>query len=447
MVYPSLEEEESQSQSSTSTKPQTDKNSRSSRPSFTDYWRRTKEAATKRITFVANNLEQLTGPSNRENGPQQPDSTTQAKAQVRRGQVRKAHIQHRQRKTNYTRQLEMDVTKLRDMIDRTERERLALKSENEAIRRRFLIRADSLPTSSMFPSSSTASNSLTSLRPAPGYTISLFGSSEMLDTPSFQVRRTPTPTSFSRHSGDLSMRESSTTISPFPRANSSHHTDPAKLSEAQNDYAVNFILALEHVCWDHFDQHHYAHQAYNPEAAEHGHALTATSIALQTAPPGVWEQLSAAKARRSSHQHHHHHHHQPSSSSSFASSSSSSSKPLPPLPLYQHSPPNSPHHGPPLASWETPPPHLGGAGPNLTLASLRALASSSSSSSSALTPPAELPPVQAWFEIVSRCGGAVDPRRLDRAREALAREARCFGFGAVVRREVFEGVVGGLLGC
>lgn len=56
------------------------------------------------------------------------------KAQVRRAQVRKAQIQHRQRKANYVKELELDVSRFRELVSQTEREVLILRRENEAIK-------------------------------------------------------------------------------------------------------------------------------------------------------------------------------------------------------------------------------------------------------------------------------------------------------------------------
>ncbi|KAG8420935.1 hypothetical protein J3458_002848 [Metarhizium acridum] len=58
----------------------------------------------------------------------------QEKAQLRRAQVRRAQIQHRQRKANYTKQLEIDVSELRDLVSLTEKETAALFKENSLIR-------------------------------------------------------------------------------------------------------------------------------------------------------------------------------------------------------------------------------------------------------------------------------------------------------------------------
>jgi hypothetical protein len=57
------------------------------------------------------------------------------KAQVRRQQVRRAQTQHRQRKANYIKQLELDVCRHREMISAAERDILGLQRENDSIRR------------------------------------------------------------------------------------------------------------------------------------------------------------------------------------------------------------------------------------------------------------------------------------------------------------------------
>lgn len=52
----------------------------------------------------------------------------------RRAQVRKAQVQHRQRKANYVKQLESDIAGVREQIEHAERERRTLRVENQAIR-------------------------------------------------------------------------------------------------------------------------------------------------------------------------------------------------------------------------------------------------------------------------------------------------------------------------
>lgn len=56
------------------------------------------------------------------------------RAQLRRAQVRKAQIQHRQRKVNYVKQLELDVSQLRDLITQAQQETSQMRRENDGIR-------------------------------------------------------------------------------------------------------------------------------------------------------------------------------------------------------------------------------------------------------------------------------------------------------------------------
>ncbi|OAA62600.1 Basic-leucine zipper (bZIP) transcription factor [Niveomyces insectorum RCEF 264] len=168
----------------------------SPRPSFTSFWKRTKEvasAATKQVTFVpsavpgvsktrndrkkkkkesrkdnkdkasddAANTGVEDGVNDEEcggsdgNGPGEGDGegegegdestgtpgsalkTAQEKARIRRAQVRRAQIQHRQRKVEYMRQLEIDVETLRGLIDTVETEVRSIRKENDSIRARL----------------------------------------------------------------------------------------------------------------------------------------------------------------------------------------------------------------------------------------------------------------------------------------------------------------------
>lgn len=63
--------------------------------------------------------------------------TAQEKAKARRAQVRKAQIEHRQRKANYVKQLEMDIARIRDLIATAQMESRVIQSGNEAMRSRL----------------------------------------------------------------------------------------------------------------------------------------------------------------------------------------------------------------------------------------------------------------------------------------------------------------------
>lgn len=181
-----------------------------------------------------------------DNGDDQQEDhhqSAQAKALARRQQVRKAQKQHRQRKVNYTNQLEMDVAKLRDLIEQTERESLAIRNENETIRRRLLRKTAPAPApapqASLMPPALTYGSS-TSL---PEYTVSLINSSEALDKPMFQVQRVSAQSSSSSLGGFANEQTASGAGGGFEDA--AGVRGRRLLTQMETDQAINFILEYE----------------------------------------------------------------------------------------------------------------------------------------------------------------------------------------------------------
>ncbi|KAK7714277.1 DNA independent RNA polymerase I transcription factor [Diaporthe eres] len=100
------------------------------RPSFTSFWRKTKDESTAReLTFVQSDPSQSNSKA-----PGQAQEPGQASKDKRRIQVRKAQVAHRQRKAKYVEQLEADIAGIRDKISHAESARQVLRDENEAIR-------------------------------------------------------------------------------------------------------------------------------------------------------------------------------------------------------------------------------------------------------------------------------------------------------------------------
>ncbi|OTA99560.1 hypothetical protein M426DRAFT_16318 [Hypoxylon sp. CI-4A] len=418
---------------SASAEAQTTGSGSSSRPSFANYWKRTKAKA-QNIKFVSSSLEPA-GPSKDAGQSQQQDHDAQAKAQARRAQVRKAQIQHRQRKANYTKQLEMDVARLRDLIEQAGQETMLLRSQNDFIRQHL----QGTIHPSLLPPVPTLSLSSAPGAPysAPEYTVTLTSSTETLSTPVFQIERTSASTSTASLSG-LSSRQETPRDAPSPT-----------LSEAQTDHAINFILGLERICWNHFHPSYYDHENYDPEGKEHGHSLMASAIALQSAPSSVWEQIGAEKERRKQQQQQVPTPQQPQSSASASTSASTSTAPPPP-PSQPFANPNTSNTSNTtsnttttiLTSWQTPAEPQETRDTCLTLESLHGLAST-------LNPPdAELAPVQAWFEIERLYGVAtvLDAERMDSLRVELETDVDCLHFGAVIQRVAFEAVLERVLG-
>ncbi|XDG06807.1 hypothetical protein ABKA04_006422 [Annulohypoxylon sp. FPYF3050] len=421
MVNPSLEE--SNDNGSAETRGSSAK-SGSSRPSFTDYWKRTKEAA-RSITFVSSGPEAQAGPSkdgNDNGNANNGQESDLSKAKARRAQVRKAQIQHRERKANYTKQLEMDVVRLRDLIEQTERQSAVLRTENETIRHRLNLGSALAPgTASVleFPISQ------------PEYTVSLLSASDSVNSPLYQVQRMPTPSSSSAHS-----------------ISGGEFVDASGLP------------GLEHICWNHFHPSYYNHNEYDPEGKENGHMLMASALALRSAPTEAWELIAAEKERRRQAN--------PNAAGSCSGAGPSCapvpSAPATTAPTYD---PNcfNPNTNTTLTSWPLPPPpshhspdqhhhpenHTQTAStssssttePALTLESLYNLASTLNPADGP-----ELAPVQAWFEIARLYGGAValNAGLMNRVRVELAPSVDCLHFGAVMSRAAFEGAVERVLG-
>ncbi|KAF7886724.1 uncharacterized protein EAF02_003371 [Botrytis sinoallii] len=97
--------------------------------SFASFWHRSVDKiSSQKVKFMPNITRLKT--SKDENSEIKAGT---AQKQHRRAQVRRAQIEHRQRKQNYVKHLEEDVIRLRGMIATTEDESLALMKENRAI--------------------------------------------------------------------------------------------------------------------------------------------------------------------------------------------------------------------------------------------------------------------------------------------------------------------------
>ncbi|RYP24039.1 hypothetical protein DL765_000767 [Monosporascus sp. GIB2] len=425
----------------------------SERPSFKRFWKRVKQTASgDNLKFIPSGLQQqqqetqrsaALGGGSKVDGEDGGDNrTASAKAQARRAQVRKAQIQHRQRKANYTKQLEMDAVRLRDEIARAESERAALRGENDTIRRRLAMAGVKVPPAlqQSQPQAATAmvglpadtpgkasspadlmSGSASTMSASPSsvqYIVSL-DMSEM-NSPAYQVYRTSTPSS-----GDAG-GPAGTSNDPGPAATGDDGFD---LTDAQTDYAINFILALEHVCWDHFHSSYFSYANYDEAADESTHMLMASALALRSAPASVFDQMTEVRQHLQA-------------NPSRAVYTPSSSHPHSQAQTQRHQQEQQKPPPPPIPSpicWQQPP---GPAAAGLSLGSLRRLAE-------ALNPPdVELAPVQAWFEIARACGPAAvrDAALMDFLKRELARAVRCVHFGAAIPRHAFDDVVGRVTG-
>ncbi|KAF9879206.1 hypothetical protein CkaCkLH20_03439 [Colletotrichum karsti] len=429
------------------------------RPSFTGYWQGEKETEMAgRLQFVNEGQPHISSSSTTGMVPMAPppvpdqqqqqqgsaDSATSAdkakeKAKLRRQQVRKAQIQHRTRKANYIKQLELDVCKFRDMIAAAEKEVLAYRRENEGMRGALKARGLRVPgqlkgkEKEVLVGEVRIADEVSAEEDAPSYDEVVHQPVEIYEQPQAHIpephqqlqqgqtdaqvfseeeqQMLPYETSVAQPLdydpyppvdmfGDVSMgditvtmRKDDTLGTPCFQISSSTTSSslsspprpatPDQLSVEQEIIAINLILAMEHICWNHFHPRQYPRHA-DPCKAASGHTMMASTMCMSSAPERVYRSIRRKETET------------------------------------QH-------------SWDA----TSGAGSALSLKSLLSLAK-------ALNPgDIELTPVQAWFELAGRYGAAALME--DRVIEALKREfcgvVDCIHFGAIIERDAFESVV------
>ncbi|OHW95810.1 methyltransferase domain-containing protein [Colletotrichum incanum] len=366
--------------------------------------------------------------------------TAADKAKLRRQQVRKAQIQHRTRKANYIKQLELDVCRFRDMIAAAEKEVLAFRRQNEGMRGALTARGLSVPvelkgkevvvdevrvTGSQMPVEEVTQpvamqqqqqqgqqrqqghpqaleqhqppqqmfvppvfqQQLPAAHPEPQVTCQ-----PQLADDNYEYDPYPPVDLFA----DIDMGEVTVTMRKddalgtpcFQIVSSSpavvHSPAPDQLTPEQEIIAINLILAMEHICWNHFHPRQFPAHA-DPCSAASGHTMMASTMCMSSAPARVYRTIRRGEAETTTH------------------------------------------------TWRADT----GAGSALSLKSLLSLAKT-------LNPgDIELTPVQAWFELAARYGAAALMR--ENVIEALKKEfcgvVDCIHFGAIIERDAFESVV------
>lgn len=112
------------------------------RPTFESFWKEGKQKEKEsQVSFVTDTSppgtkQESASPKDGKETSTDPDAA-QDKAKIRRAQVRKAQIQHRQRKADYVGKLEADVANYRELISRAELQSQILARENEAFREKL----------------------------------------------------------------------------------------------------------------------------------------------------------------------------------------------------------------------------------------------------------------------------------------------------------------------
>lgn len=237
------------------------------------------------------------------------------RAQLRRAQVRKAQIQHRQRKANYVKQLELDVSQLRDLITQAQQETSLMRRENDGIR--DLLRTSEQHLQPTYPqadstyfsnagSPGTRVGGLSELdtqewlgggqlsdldlnqnplMPSTSNDAEMFGHINVDDiTVSLGIHDLLGTPCFTINSSSGASIQTSTT--PPPPFESTPLTPP--LTPQQEQIVINWILALENICWDHFSNTDFHNHVPGEHEDSYNHALTATALFMNAAPSSIF---------------------------------------------------------------------------------------------------------------------------------------------------------------
>lgn len=392
------------------------------RPSFTSFWKRTKQKLYgNRVEFVQSekkgrsisNKSSSESPKGSSNSPSSSKNLTATeKAKIRRAQVRRAQIQHRQRKVEYVKKLELDVTHFRELIALTEDEAAELSKENSAMRAQLQLVGITISVKTPGP---------TPALPAP-----MDGVEEQIDliqSPEESRALEQVPDMFGDINIDdmivtlkkddelstpvFSVRSSSSESNKVPDPQSALTTSrrrsvfTSNLSKDEEQVAINFILSMEHICWDHFWLGDYPHHEYQSDEFK-GHTLMASTFCMARAPQCVYRDRKGITG---------------------ASGCGT-------------------QRGLGMKSSHVPAVYYEWPSRRISLSSLHGLASS-------LNPgDIELTPVQAWFELADRYPKDVlmNQQLLHSLSCELNGVVQCLEFGAVMERQAFESVVGRVLG-
>ncbi|UKZ63072.1 uncharacterized protein TrAtP1_004300 [Trichoderma atroviride] len=300
------------------------------RPSFTSFWKRSKQKEKEgdghkkkgKKTTSPSSTGELQDEEIAEDHEADQDADEHAgkddakdRAQLRRAQVRKAQIQHRQRKANYVKQLELDVSQLRDLITQAQQETSLMRRENDGIR-------DLLRTSEQHlqPTYPQADSTYFSNAGSPGTRVGglseldtqeWLGGGQLSDLDLNQNPLMPSTSNDAEMFGHINVDDITvslgihdllgtpcftinsssgasiqTSTSPPPPLESTPLTPP--LTPQQEQIVINWILALENICWDHFSNTDFHNHVPGEHEDSYNHALTATALFMNAAPSSIF---------------------------------------------------------------------------------------------------------------------------------------------------------------
>ncbi|RDW70328.1 hypothetical protein BP5796_08725 [Coleophoma crateriformis] len=213
--------------------------------------------------------------------------------QHRRAQVRKAQLEHRQRKANHLKELEQEIVQLRNMITAVENDGGRLLKENRCMRE-ILSGAAILMPAHISPPRMTPQTELHSFWNC-GQGDSLVHTSydPILKADCLMISSSSSSEGSNVESRDVSVPPSVPGLSGVPgTAEASDAGDsPAipPVSLDQSDVAVNFILALEAPCRTHFRHNPPTEAPFNPDIPETGHELMASALLYSAAPESAFD--------------------------------------------------------------------------------------------------------------------------------------------------------------
>ncbi|KAM0450264.1 hypothetical protein ACHAPV_003932 [Trichoderma viride] len=301
------------------------------RPSFTSFWKRSKQKDKEEGDGHKKKGKKTTSPSSTgelqdegyaEDQEADQDADEHAgkddakdRAQLRRAQVRKAQIQHRQRKANYVKQLELDVSQLRDLITQAQQETSQMRRENDGI-------LDLLRTSEQHlqPTYPQADSTYFSNAGSPGTRVGglseldtqeWLGGGQLSDLDLNQNPLMPSTSNDAEMFGHINVDDITvslgihdllgtpcftinsssgasiqTSTSPPPPLESTLLAPP--LTPQREQTVINWILALENICWDHFSSTDFHNHVPGEHEDSYNHALTATALFMNAAPSSIF---------------------------------------------------------------------------------------------------------------------------------------------------------------
>ena len=396
--------------------------------------------------------------------------TDKEKALLRRQQVRRAQIEHRQRKANYVKQLELDVSQLRDMVALEEHDGKVLHRENEEIiailrlngvgrpsgvqqpahhaqQPSFIMRPEGAgpvpgqgpvePIDPMMLDPSAPGSYAASSVPDAAASPEIFSGIDLDDwTVTLSVDRSLGTPCFHVSSGSSGDGSVASALTPPKSA-----TGEAQLTPAQEQRAINFILA-------------YVLRKLRSQPPQNSPPPPPPLLALSARQGPVLTSCHSLEHVCWNHFrlgdfpcHDHSEECEEDNghtlmASAYCMASAPESIYADSQPLARDYPKNKPASAAPTTAPSSPPPSFSWPAVGITLDSLHGLAQS-------LNPgDQEIAPVQAWFELASRypVDMLLDATTLDALQCEFKNVVRCVSFGAAIERMAFESVLAKVLG-